>query len=155
MTILDALSISCCAVILIVISIIDIRKRIVPNVVILVGVVIVSVLKCYSFGIFISSIIGMVIAFGMFLALWLIVPAGIGAGDVKLAALIGYMAGFPNVMIFLPAAFIIGGLTAVLYHRKQKQSLPYAPAMALSGVMGMVAGDHIINWYVGEMNYGN
>ena len=61
----------------------------------------------------ISLFAGGVISFGIFLLIWLIAPQEMGAGDVKLAAFAGLITGFPGAVAAVCGSFLLGGLAAI------------------------------------------
>jgi prepilin signal peptidase PulO-like enzyme (type II secretory pathway) len=77
-----------------------------------------------------------------FLLAILLKPGGIGAGDVKLATLIGLVVGFPQVVYALILAVLAGGITvAVLLltrHWKLTRYIPYAPFLCLGAIIILI-----------------
>ena len=57
-----------------------------------------------------------------------------GAGDVKLAALIGAATGFPNMFGSLLLGFVAGGVISiyliVVHKRSRKAAIPFGPFLA-------------------------
>jgi leader peptidase (prepilin peptidase)/N-methyltransferase len=83
----------------------------------------------------------------------LVYPQGIGLGDVKLAAFIGLVAGFPLVLLALFLSFVLGGgvgAAALLARRVgMKDALPFAPFLAMGGMIALLYGEEILRWYPG------
>jgi len=136
---------------LVTISATDISHRIVPNVIVLPAAVIVLVAMTalepsaeWTLG-----------AFGAALFLLLAVlayPKGMGMGDVKLALLLGAMLGR-----VVPVALMVGMLaalvpSAVLFVRHgsaaRKMAIPFAPFLAIGGVVGLFFGDDLLDAYL-------
>ena len=91
------------------------------------------------------------IAFGLLLAAALARPGGMGMGDVKLAGVIGLYLGASAAPALL-AAFFAGSVVglAVLVRRgaaARSTGLPFAPFLALGGVLGIVAGPELVDLY--------
>ncbi len=90
-------------------------------------------------------------AFIIFFAIIMLFPAGMGGGDVKLAAVVGLLVGFPHVILALGLAMVSGGLLAIflLLSRKmgRKDAMPFGPFLALSAVAVLLAGTDIVEWY--------
>jgi len=88
------------------------------------------------------TLLGGVFGLAPFLSAALLKPEGIGAGDVKLAALIGLMVGFPEVIAALIVAVMAGGGTALalLLTRRWELSshIPYAPFLCLGAMFSLV-----------------
>ena len=91
-------------------------------------------------------------ASGFLLAAALAYPAGMGMGDVKLAGVMGLYLGV-SVVPALVVAFLSGsiaGLGLMLRHGSQgrKKGVPFAPFLALGGVVGLLAGHQLVHLYV-------
>jgi len=90
---------------------------------------------------------------GLLFLVALAYPRGMGMGDVKLAAVMGLFLG-RAVAPALLAALIAGTLVgAVVIARKgaaegRKTAVPFGPFLALGGVVGLLAGGPIIDWYL-------
>jgi len=101
----------------------------------------------------INSIIGGAIGFGFLLIPALIYPEGMGWGDVKMAALIGLVTGFPLVFVALLTGIILGGLVAgillLLGIKKRKDAIPFGPFLSLATIATLLWGSAILNWYLG------
>ena len=78
-------------------------------------------------------------------------PAGMGMGDVKLAAVMGIFLGksvAPALFIGFAAGAIVGiGMIAVRGAKARKQGVPFAPFLAFGGVVALLWGPAIIDWY--------
>jgi leader peptidase (prepilin peptidase)/N-methyltransferase len=91
---------------------------------------------------------------GGMLIVALIVPRGMGMGDVKLAGLIGLVLGALGVRFVGVAAavgILIGGVAAVvalLFGATRKTGIPYGPSMALGAVVSVFAGSEIADAYL-------
>jgi leader peptidase (prepilin peptidase) / N-methyltransferase len=87
-------------------------------------------------------------AFGLLLAAVLAYPAGMGMGDVKLAGLMGLALGLAVapalVVAFLSAS--VAGLGLIVRHglAARKRTVPFAPFLALGGLVGVLAGPALI-----------
>lgn len=93
------------------------------------------------------------IGFGFFLAIFLISRGRwMGFGDVKLAVLMGFLLGFPNILVALFLAFFFGaiiGIILMLLQRKGlKSEIPFGPFLILGTFIAMLWGGEIINWYL-------
>ena len=76
-----------------------------------------------------------------------------GVGDIKLAFLIGLLLGWPNTLLALFLAFLIGaiiGLGLIILKKKTiKSELPFGPFLILGIYIAFFWGKEIINWYFG------
>ncbi len=73
---------------------------------------------------------------------------GMGWGDVKLAALIGFVTGFPLVILATFLAVIIGGITAaillLLKVRGRKDAIPFGPFLSVAAMVTLFWGSSLI-----------
>ena len=78
---------------------------------------------------------------------------GMGLGDVKMAALIGLVTGFPLVLVALIMGAILGGLVAgvllLLKIKKRKEAIPFGPFLSLATIATLLWGSDILNRYLG------
>jgi leader peptidase (prepilin peptidase)/N-methyltransferase len=98
-----------------------------------------------------SGVIGGAVGLGFFLLVFLINPRGMGAGDVKLACLIGLVTGWPLVIVALLIGILLGGLAAVvllsLRLKGRKDIIPYGTFLAIGPIITMFWGMDILRWY--------
>jgi leader peptidase (prepilin peptidase)/N-methyltransferase len=90
---------------------------------------------------------------GFLLVAVLAYPAGMGMGDVKLAAVMGLVLGravAPAMLIALLAGTVIG--VGVILRRGvtegRKTAIPFGPFLALGSVVALFAGDALVNVYL-------
>jgi leader peptidase (prepilin peptidase) / N-methyltransferase len=94
------------------------------------------------------AILGGVAALAIYLLLFLVVRAGLGAGDVKLAGVLGlYLAwlGWPTLVLGTFAGFLAGGLVslALLATRRatMETRVPFGPSMVAGALLAIAVGD--------------
>jgi len=150
----DALVAAFFCAVLVVISAIDIEQRIVPNKIVLPATVIVLVAQTLLHPSLEWLIAALCAALFLFLPA-LVYPAGLGMGDVKLALLLGAMLGAE-----VAVAMAIGLLAAVVPSvvllamkgsAARKMALPFAPFLALGGLVALFTGEPLLDWYLGVM----
>ena len=94
----------------------DVRYRRIPNWLtlagILAGVALNGFLDQGRPGLFVSSLLGLAIAFGLYFVLYAL--RAMGAGDVKLMAAVGAIVGWPDWFGVFIVTAIIGGIMALL-----------------------------------------
>ncbi len=87
----------------------------------------------------VSSLLGGLAGFGLFVLIALISRGAMGAGDVKLAGVIGLMTGFPAVLQALLLGIMIGGAAALLLllvkRTGLKSHMAYAPYMVIGALI--------------------
>lgn len=75
-----------------------------------------------------------------------------GAGDIKLAFLMGLMLGYPNILVALFLAFFIGAIMGagliILGKKTMKSEVPFGPFLVLGTFIALFWGKIIINWYI-------
>jgi leader peptidase (prepilin peptidase)/N-methyltransferase len=97
-------------------------------------------------------LLGGLIGFALLFLIAFIYPAGMGMGDVKLATFIGLVAGFPSVFVALLFSFVAGGLVGggllLTGLKGRKDPIPFAPFLVTGGMVAMLYGKEIIDWYL-------
>jgi leader peptidase (prepilin peptidase) / N-methyltransferase len=76
-------------------------------------------------------------------------PAGMGMGDVKLAGVMGLYLGLAVAPALL-AAFAVGalvGVAIVVREGDRKRGVPFAPFLAVGGLIGLLVGPELIDLY--------
>src|SRR5438094_3622460 len=143
-----------CAV-LVVLSAIDLKHRIVPNRLVLPAALIVLVAPTPLVP-GPELALGAVGAAGFLFVAALAYPAGMGMGDVKLALLIGALLGLTTPVGILLALFLALVPSAVLLARHgaraRKLGIPFAPFLAAGAVIALFAGEAILHAYLGVMS---
>lgn len=102
----------------------------------------------------IGHLVGAIAACAILLLLFAITRGrGIGFGDVKLAFALGLAFAWPDSVVLVGLAFVLGSLAAVpvLLARKggMKTALPFGPFLALSAVIILAVGDALAKAYFG------
>lgn len=139
-----------CIIFLLIISIIDIKRWIIPNYLLLIGVIIFGFGSFASIVDWKSGLIGFGIILAFFATFYLLSKGKIGAGDVKLAAICGLLIGFPRIAILmLITGFAVVFISAYfsMKHKNANKMIPFAPILCLSTIVGLLAGD----WILGVM----
>jgi leader peptidase (prepilin peptidase) / N-methyltransferase len=146
-----ALAAGFCAV-LVALSVIDVRHRIVPDRIVLPAAAIALVVHSAIDPSPEWVVWALVTAGGLFLAV-LAYPRGLGLGDVKLALLLGAVLGATVTVALMIGLFAALVPAAVLVSRHgasaRKMGVPLAPFLSLGAVLALFAGDAILDWYLG------
>ncbi len=137
---------------------IDLEHHLLPNIITLPGIaagLIVSVVVPPGL---LDAVLGTLLGGGV---LWAIGEAyfrysgqeGMGGGDVKMLAMVGAFLGWKLVLVTLVlssvAGSLIGLLVLALRRGGMKYALPYGTFLAIGALVSSLAGDVIVNWYVG------
>ncbi len=150
---------------LVMVLVTDLETRLIPNRIMFPAIAVMAVLGLFM-GPAVSgsgswtwwqSLAGGAVGLGVF---WVLVVLGtlvwgegaLGYGDVKLAAYIGLVVGFPLIIEALVLTFVFGFVGAVLLLLSRKGSLrsffPYGPFLVLGAVTTMLWGLEIVVWYL-------
>lgn len=136
-------------------SVVDWHTKLLPRVVVvpatLAAIVLVVVvgLAAGDRDALVRSLVGMVGARSLFWVLWFVRSAGMGFGDVRLAALIGLVlgwAGWDELALGIWSSFVlfaVPALVVVVARRDRtllKRSFPFGPFMVLGALVGLVWG---------------
>ena len=140
------------AAMLIAVAGIDLEHRIVPNRIVgaaaVYGLVVSAVVRTAEVP---ELLIAGTAAFSFLLVAALVYPAGMGMGDVKLAGVMGLYLGV-SVVPSLLAAFLAGSVAGVAMIARhgggaRKRGVPFAPFLALGGIVGLLAGPELVALY--------
>lgn len=132
----------------------DLEQRIIPNKILLIGSILcIAIAVPTDPGGVPERAIAAAAGGGLFFLAALAYPAGMGLGDVKLAAAMGLFLGRAVAPAIL-AALLFGsvvGLALIARHGSsaRKMAIPFGPFLALGGVVGLLAGDQLIDLYLG------
>ncbi|MBI2644962.1 prepilin peptidase [Candidatus Uhrbacteria bacterium] len=99
-----------------------------------------------------NYLLAVVIGGGFFLIQYLISRgAWIGGGDIRLGAFMGAFLGFPQILIALFFAYMIGSLVALplvfLKKKEMRSEIPFAPFLAIATVITLFWGESILQLY--------
>lgn len=111
----------------------------------------VGLLRAYYFGFMISAVQGALVLGGMMLFVYLLSNGGMGEGDVKLAAVLGFWLRAEQGLSCLLLAFIGGaaiGVILLLFKKvKSRQPLPFGPFLCFAAMLCYFWGENILAWY--------
>lgn len=145
-----ALAAGFCAV-LVVLSVIDVNHRIVPNRIVVPAAVAVLVTHTALDPSLAWLAWALVAAGGLFLVV-LAYPKGLGMGDVKLALLLGAMLGASVTVALMLGLFAALVPAAVLFSRHgssaRKMGVPLVPFLAFGAIVALFLGDAILDAYL-------
>jgi prepilin signal peptidase PulO-like enzyme (type II secretory pathway) len=127
---------------LVLVAIIDLKYRLVLNVMVWPAAALALLIRYISPGTNILAVLlGGAFGFAIFALAAFVRPGGLGGGDVKLATLIGLVFGFPNALWALMIGIFVGGTLAIfllLNHRGDSRSeIPYAPFLCLGALVAL------------------
>ena len=146
-------------------AVVDFRTRLLPRI-----VVIPATLAAIAYGLIVwpltgdsdalvRGLIGMVAARVVFWVLWFIKSAGMGFGDVRLSALLGFVlayVGWPEYAVGLYSGFLLFGVPGLLLALARwdrsllKKAYPFGPFLLLGALLGILIGDPLL----GDLAFG-
>jgi len=141
---------------MIVLSIIDLEHRILPDVITLPGIIVGLLFSLFLPPGICDALIGVVVGGG---SLWLMGEAyfrlrgeeGMGFGDVKMLAMIGAFLGWKSMLLTLLLSSLLGSLIGVvmivLKRGDMKYALPFGTFLAAAALVVSMTGDRILVWY--------
>jgi len=141
---------------LLAVTLTDLERRIIPNKVLLAGAIAaLAIVAVGDPGSLPERAIAAAAAGGLLFAVALAYPRGMGMGDVMLAATMGLYLGrsvAPALLIAFAAGSLVG-LALIARHgvAARKRAVPFGPFLALGGVVGLLAGDELVDWYLGAL----
>jgi len=143
---------------LVVLFVIDLQHRILPNSITIPGVAIGFLFSVFVEPGWSDSLIGIALGGG---ALFAVAEAyyhvrheqGLGMGDVKMLAMIGAFLGWKLMLLTLVLASFAGSAIGIglIVARKgtMKYALPFGTFLALGALIAAFVGDPIVQWYSG------
>ena len=141
------------AAMLVAVAYIDLEHRIIPNKILLpLGVWGLGATAALRTDFLPEALIGGAAAFTFLFVAALVHPRGMGMGDVKLAGVMGVYLG-AAVAPALLLGFLSGSLVGVAILARhgaaaRKRGVPFAPFLALGGLVGLLAGPELVALYV-------
>jgi leader peptidase (prepilin peptidase) / N-methyltransferase len=149
---LDGLVAAAGCAVLVAVTVTDLERRTIPNRIVLpalAAALVVQTVRDPS----VEWIVAAAAAGAFFFMTVLIYPAGLGMGDVKLAAFMGAWLGW-DVAVALFVGSILGALAAIVVVARagkegRKAMLPYGPFLAVGGVFALFFGDAVLDAWLG------
>jgi leader peptidase (prepilin peptidase)/N-methyltransferase len=136
------------------IALIDLDTRRIPNVLTGPGsLAAIAIVAIFALDQLPEHLIAGAAAGGFLLVAAIVHPAGMGMGDVKLAGMMGLFLGravAPAMFAGLIAGSLVGALIIARKGSKEgrKTAIPFGPYLAFGGLVGLFAGDAIVDWYL-------
>ena len=136
--------------ILVVVTRTDFEHRLIPDRVVLPGIVLLLALRTVDDPSIEWALATLLAGLALFVVV-LVYPQGLGMGDVKLSALLGAGLGyFVGIAMFIGFFFaFVPALTLLVRQGRdaRKETIPLGPFLALGAVITLFAGNEIWDWY--------
>ena len=136
------------------VTVIDLDFRIIPNKLMIAGTVVaLAILALTSPDEIPEHLIAAVAAGGFLLVAAIAYPSGMGMGDVKLAFVMGLFLG-REVGVAMLCALVAGSVVGIAVMARKgtaegrKTAIPFGPFLAFGGIVGLLAGEPIVDWYL-------
>ena len=143
------------ASLLIVISLIDLNHKIIPDSLTGAGFVL-GIIFIINGGMFFNRLAGAAIGLLLFAGIALVTNA-MGGGDIKLMAVLGLIFGIKGILTVTLLAFISGAIVSLilltLKIKSRKDEIPFGPFISLAALIYIFYGLEIINWYIGILSF--
>lgn len=139
--------------ILIGILVIDFEHQIIPDEFVFLGALATILALMYSHAayVYLALVAGFASALFLLLIHLLTRGKGMGLGDVKLAIFVGLFFGWPQVVIWLFGAFIIGAIVGVvliaLRMAKFGKQIPFGPFLVISAALVFIWGNTLLLFF--------
>ena len=136
------------------VTVIDLDTRTIPNKLTLAGAIVApAILLLTDPGALPEHLIAAVAAGGFLFVAAVAYPGGMGMGDVKLAFVMGLFLGRDvgvAMFVALVAGTLVGALVMARKGTKEgrKTAIPFGPFLALGGLVGLLAGEPLVDWYL-------
>jgi leader peptidase (prepilin peptidase) / N-methyltransferase len=142
---------------MLVLLVIDLQHRILPNVITEPGIVVGFLFSLFSPPGWIDSLVGIIAGGGVLLLIGeayyrIRGEEGLGMGDVKMLAMIGAFLGWRLMLVTLILSSFLGSLIGLgliaLKKGDMKYALPFGTFLAIGAGAASVAGDALLRWYL-------
>ena len=137
---------------LIILFVYDLKYYLIPDTVVLPAILIALVGEIILGVPFTKIALGGIIGLGFFLIQYLLSRGKwIGGGDLRLGLFIGIALGWPNILVALFIAYMIGALAAVFLMMSKKKSwkdqVPLGTFLTIACAITIFFGEVIMSWY--------
>ncbi len=101
---------------------------------------------------------GLLAGGGVFLLIALLSKGGMGGGDVKYMALIGFAFGLESVVLVMFLSFFIGAVISVVLLmtkiKGRKEAIPFGPFISIGWLLTLLYQEGILQWYLLNLGIG-
>lgn len=79
----------------------------------------------------------------------------VGSGDIRFGLLMGAALSWPNIVVGLFLAYVLGGITVLpmLLQRQKtlKDAVPFGTFLAVATILTLFTGDTLVQWYIYDL----
>ncbi|HEB72888.1 MAG TPA: prepilin peptidase [Nitrospirae bacterium] len=99
-----------------------------------------------------GALLGLGVGGGIFFALAIIYPGGMGGGDIKLMAAIGAFTGWKLALLTIFTSSLLGAVVGIMsmafYGKSRKDRIPFGPFLSAGALISILWGDTMIAAYL-------
>ncbi|RIX54045.1 prepilin peptidase [Paenibacillus nanensis] len=137
----------------VIVTVSDLKYMLIPNRILLAFAPVFLLLRVlFPAGSVWQHVWGALLGGGVLMLIVFVSRGGMGLGDVKLFALLGWIIGFPNVIVAFLLAFLagtlIGGALLLTGVIQKKQPVPFGPYLAFGALLAFTYGADWIPLYL-------
>ncbi len=151
---------------LLAVALIDLDHRIIPNSLVLAGLIAGLILQLPAAGArwfdlpsrlapaipLTDALAGLTLGGGLLLIIILVSRGGMGAGDMKLMAMIGFYVGLRGTAVVMMLGFMLGAITGLVLiaarRLTRKDAVPFGPFLSLAALIEIFWGPLLWDWYI-------
>lgn len=138
---------------LIVISFIDLRYKIIPDIIVYPGMIVGATwVLGRHWSDLVYYLMGWLVGGGILYLAAVVSRGGMGGGDVKLGAMLGLFMGWERVLVALFLSFLLGSVVGLLLialgKKKRKDPIPFGPFLSIGSFISLIWGIKIWDWYI-------
>ena len=139
---------------LVIVFVADYHYMLIPNKILLFFMPILFIERLFiSEESYVSMFLGLTIGFLIPYFIAVISKGGMGGGDIKLFAVLGFVLGWKQLLLafFLSTLYgaIIGGFLLATKKKSRKEPIPFGPFIVLGTLTVYFYGTQILDWYIG------
>jgi len=138
---------------LIIVFVTDITYMIIPNKILLFFLPLFVLMRMFTpLNPWYDSFIGAVVGFGLLASIIILTKGGMGAGDMKLFAVLGIVLGWKGILVTLFLASFLGAIFGLFLIRinkaNRKHPIPFGPYIVVAALISYFYGEQIITFYL-------
>ena len=139
---------------LVIITVVDIKHQIIPDIITLPGLALGLAAGSYSIG-YANSFMGFLLGCGLFYLLAVLSNGGMGGGDIKYIAAAGAFVGWQKVLLIIFIGAVLGtfvGLFQIGFQKKtRKDIIPFGPFLSVATLITLFYGNLLIKLYIDNL----
>ena len=137
----------------------DITEQIVPDVLVITIFILSVIHKVLAYFLYNEppeiwdSVLGLIVAGGLFLLITVVSKGGMGQGDVTLISSLGFVLGVKKILLVVFLSFVIAACVSLVLlgtrTKTLKDPIPFAAFIVFGFFATVFLGDMLVGWYIG------